>query len=130
MKNIIYQKWIPIHSIPERLFCEAIHDDYEGFRILLRGEALHSPMLRISFESVLAYRNIDEGSLLKTLNLLKDCEPSSFYLVQNSTWLVWFHEESYGMYEDRHIVHYAIFTSHDCIDVLSEYEPVVEWLNE
>ncbi len=128
MENQVYQKWVPIHSIPDILYCEALHDDYEGFRILLQGEASHSPILRVSFEFVLAYRNIDEGSAFKTLEVLNDAERSSFYIVQNSHWLTWFHEESCDIYKNRHITHYAILTSDDFIDVLSECEPVVEWL--
>ncbi len=129
-EKILYQKWTPLESIPDRLHCEAIHDDYEGFRILLRGEEANSRTLRLVFESPLAYRNIDEGSLLRTLNLIKDREKSSLYIVGNSPWVKWFHEESLGIYEGRKLIHYALITANDCIDVLTEFEPQVEWLNK
>ena len=125
-----YQKWIPVESIPTRMYCEAVHDDYEGFRILLKGEDPKSPVLRVSFESVLSYRNIDEGNLLRTLDLIRDREIHPLYTVQNSSWLKWFHEESYNIHVNSDIVHYSIMTHDDCIDILSEFEPTVEWLNK
>ena len=124
----MYKKWIPIDGIPKRLFCEAIHDDYEGFRILLRGEDNSSSMLRITFESLLAYRNIDEGNRLKTMEQATNFGSSSLYIVEDSTWIKWFNEESYGIHKSNKIIHYAIYTPNDCIDVLSEYEPKIEWL--
>ena len=125
-----YEKWMPVESIPRRMYCEAVHDDYEGFRILLKGEDPNSSVLRVSFESVLAYRNIDEGSLLKTLDLIKDREIHPLYIVRDSSWLYWFHEESYNIHANNDIVHYSVMTPNDCIDILSEFEPTVEWLNK
>jgi len=93
-----YKKWTPVDSIPKRMYCEAIHDDYEGFRILLRGEDLTLPMLRLSFESVLLYRNMDEGSMLRTLDLIKDIEIFPLYIVDNSDLMNWFHEENYNLF--------------------------------
>jgi hypothetical protein len=127
--NVLYQQWNPLESIPDRLYCEAIHDDYEGFRILLKGQETDSPTFRLAFDSPLAYRNIDEGRLLRTLNLIKDREKASLYEVKNSPWVKWFHDESLGIYEGRDLIHYAIITANDCIDVLTEFAPKAEWLN-
>ncbi|RJP74811.1 MAG: hypothetical protein C4522_22120 [Desulfobacteraceae bacterium] len=124
-----YKKWTPVDSIPKRMFCEAIHDDYEGFRILLKGEDPTSPMLRLKFDSVLLYRNIDEGAMLKTLDSIKDREIFPLYIVHNSKWIEWFHEESHNMFIGNEIVHYSIMTPDDVIDILSENPPNVEWLN-
>lgn len=129
MKKDNYVAWFPLKGIPARLYCEAVHDDYEGFRVLLRGEAANSPMLRIGFDPALAYRNTDEGNLLKTLSRIHDLGTSSLFVVQDSTWIEWFREESSPVYDGREIVHYAIYSASDCIDVLAEYRPTVEWLN-
>ncbi len=128
MANEIYKKWLPIEGAPKKLYCEGIHDDYEGLRILLKGEEAQSSILRLSFDSVFAYRNIDEGYLLRTLNKMDNPGESTFYIVENSTWIEWFNEESYGTLENSKITHYAIYTPNDCIDLLTEYEPKVEWL--
>jgi hypothetical protein len=130
MRNdVVFQKWTPLESIPDRLYCEAIHDDYEGFRVLLKGEDATSPVLRIGFSSVLAYRKVDEGSLLRTLDLMKNLNKFPLYTVSNSPFVKWLHEESYGIYKDSETIHYAILTANDCIDVLTEDEPKVEWLD-
>ena len=128
--KVLYQKWNPLESIPDRLHCEAVHDDYEGFRILLRGEEANSHTFRLAFDSPLAYRNIDEGNMLRTLNLIKEREKASLYIVKNSAWVKWFHEESLGIYEGHNLIHYALITANDCIDVLTEFEPKAEWLNK
>lgn len=130
MKKDQYKKWIPLEKIPSRLHCEGLHDDYEGFRILLKGDDPNSSMLRITFNAVLVYRNIDEGDLLLTIQTRPDLGHSALFTVENSTWLEWFHGESCEIHERETIVHYAIYTSNDCIDVLSAFEPTVEWLNE
>jgi hypothetical protein len=125
-----YEKWAPVDSIPNRMYCEAIHDDYEGFRILLKGEDSASPTLRLKFDSVLMYRNMDEGAMLKTLHAIKDRELFPLYIVKNSTWIEWFHEESYNTYTENEIIHISIITPDDVIDILSENTPDVEWMNK
>jgi hypothetical protein len=124
-----YEKWTPIDSIPKRMYCEAIHDDYEGFRILLKGEDSTSPMLRLSFDSVLLYRNMDEGTMLRTLDSIKNREIFSLYTVHGSSLIEWFHKESYNMFSEKEIIHYSIMTPDDVIDILSENQPNVEWVN-
>ena len=128
MKNR-YKKWYPLENIPVHLYCEGLHDDYEGFRILLRGDDPTSPVLRISFSPSLAYRNIDEGDLLRTIYGIPDLGASSLFMVENSTWLEWFQEESHGIHDGEDIMHYAIYTANDCIDVLSAFDPTVEWID-
>jgi hypothetical protein len=125
-----YKKWEPISGIPSELYVEALHDDYEFFRVLLKGKSPQAKMLRIYFDSVYAYRNIDEIYRLRTWNNFKGERPSSLFIVENSKWLEWFHEESQELYLEHSIKHYAIHTVQDCIDILSEHEPLVEWLND
>jgi hypothetical protein len=127
MENI-YKNWEPLKNIPRKLCCEGIHDDYEGFRILLR-ENNYSSVLRILFDAVRSYKWSDESDLLKTVASINDAGRSSLFIVDNSSWVKWFHEETYDIYKDSDIKHFAIYTSDDCIDVLSEFEPKVEWLN-
>lgn len=128
MKNK-YLKWNPLEGIPSHLSCEGIYDDYEGFRILLKGDETTAAMLRITFDAASAYRNIDEGDLLRTITAVKDTGKSSLYTVENSSWIEWFREESLGKHSKTRFIHYAIYTENDCIDVITEFEPEVEWLN-
>lgn len=128
MANEIYKKWLPIEGIPKKLYCEGIHDDYEGFRVLLKEEDSQSLVVRLTFETVLAYRNIDESYLLRTVDNINSPGESTLYIVENSLWVKWLHEESYGTLEGKNITHYAIYTPNDCLDILAEHEPKIEWL--
>lgn len=123
-----FDKWTPIDGLVAPLYLEALHDDYEGFRLLLKGGSEQDKVLRITFDRALSYRNTDEGDLLKTINK-QNSGGWSLYIVSNSDYLKWFSEESQSIHEDEDIIHYAIYTPNDCLDVLSSYPPKVEWLN-
>jgi hypothetical protein len=56
-----YKKWEPLEGIEAELWVEALHDDYEGLRIILRGNPVKSPVLRITFRHYYMYRNADES---------------------------------------------------------------------
>ena len=120
-----FEPWVPLNELPCRLYCEGIHDDYEGFRILLKGESLTDNMIRISFDGPLIYRYNSECS--KSLILF---EPGkrALYRTKESDWLDWFSVESCEVYGERDLVHYVLLTVESCIEVISEREPRVEWL--
>lgn len=94
------------------------------------GEQLDTPLLSILFEAQYAYRNIDESYRFDLPQTLRTFGPlRCFYLVRQSLWLDWFHRESMNAYSGRNLTHYAIVTSADCIDVISEIPPVVTALD-
>jgi hypothetical protein len=126
----IFTLWKPIDNLPKPVYVEAIHDDYEGFRILLRGDDLSSGVLRISFEDKLSYRNTDESYLLKNWNsMAKELAGENFYIIENSSYIDFFNDMTGHLYSDWQIKHYAIYTVSDCIDIISISPPVVEWLD-
>lgn len=126
----IFTLWKPIEDLPKPMYVEAIHDDYEGFRILLKGEEVSSRMIRISFEGKLSYRNTDESYLLKIWNSMeKELAGENFYIVENSSYIDFFNEMTGNLYSDWKIKHYAIYTISDCIDVLSTNPPIIEWIS-
>ena len=122
-----FRKWIPIEGLSGNLYLEGLHDDYEGFRLLLKEESNQQRILRITFDPALSYRNTDEGGLLRTIGN-KDLGTWSLFIVENSDYLMWFNEESYGIHQLENIIHYAIYTPNDCLDILSIYPPKVKWL--
>ena len=116
-------------GIPNDLSVEGIHDDFEGFRILLKGGSNDSKILRISFDFYLSYRNTDESYLSKIWCSLKDTDGGNLYTVLNSSYLEYLNETSAGLFPEKWtITHYAIYTTDDCLDVLAYQDPVVEWL--
>ncbi len=121
-------KWEPVSGIDKSLTCESLHDDYEGFRIILKGRGKGSDLLRITFESPLAYMNINESNRLKTVNETVNISEFSLFIVENSSWVKWFNKESFDLHEMNKVIHYGMYTLEDCIDVLSDTEPFVDWL--
>ena len=117
--------WQQIDGLPSHIFLDALHDDFEGFRLLLRGESPTLPPLRVRFESVLAYRVATESYRLR---LGENIVGSGIYIVENSRFIAWLTEESYGAWNPDGLTHYLIVTSDDCVDVVSEWPPSIEWL--
>ncbi len=127
-KNII-NVWPQLGDYPKRMFVEAIHDDWEGFRIIL-ADVEFKTRIRIAFINKLSYRNTDEGFLLQLWETAEEKKlGNTFYLISNSTYIDFFNEMSYGIHKDKDIKHYAIYSDADCIDVLSIAEPVINLLD-
>lgn len=129
METEKYKKWIPIKDIPGNLLLFGLHDNYEGFRILLRDEKT-SGVMRIFFDSFISYRNTDEGYLLKTHHERKGFVKWPLLIVENSRFLKSLHEEESVDKQllNEKSIHYAIITPNSCIDVISNSLPKVEWL--
>ena len=60
-----YYKWEPVKGIEKEMWVEAIHDDYEGLRILLKGSTISSIMLSVNFSHYYMYCNVDESYRIK-----------------------------------------------------------------
>lgn len=108
------------------MYCEAVHDDLEGFRIWLSPEK-PSRILVVRFDHVLCYVNSDEGKRLASVE--NDAEisfPHVFWKVENSALISEFHRQSLGTSESVAITHFAFLTSSDCIDVLALGDPIFE----
>ena len=129
MTEDVYEDWLPLGQIPDVLYCEGLVDDYGGIKITLKGRDLSSPSIEVGFRSVIAYRNINETYRLRTLNGAAFPERSqTLFVVQQSSWISWLKKESGGILDDKELIHYAIFTPEDCIDVVSEFPPTVIWV--
>ena len=127
-----YVAWCPLPDIPEELYVEALYDDVEGFRILLRAEDPTSPTLRVLFESMVAYRNMNEIYRNRTWQIWRKAGVKrlpALMMVEDSRWVQWLVEESGSILEAENVLHYAIYTPEDCIDVASQFPPIVNWLN-
>jgi hypothetical protein len=131
MRKNSFEKWEPISELPNEMYLEGLHNDYEGFRLLLKGIGDQAKMLRVTFSPVLAYRGIDEGDLISYDRFDEDDTLGrwGFFIVASSNYLEWFRQTSQGVRENEDIVHYAIYTPNDCLDILCAYSPKAEWLN-
>jgi len=119
-----YDVWFSVEDINGHFYLEELRDDSKVLKIILKNDET-GDFLHISFDGALTYRTIDEGYLLKSLCNLK----GGFFKVLESDYLKWFHSETLGiMKDDENIVHYGIYTPNECVDVISQTQPQVEWL--
>lgn len=124
-----YRPWRPLDGISDSLYLEGIHDDVEGLRLLLRGPDPTEPTLRVKFESVTAYRNINESYRNRTWETAATRGLPTLMTVENSQWIRWIVAESGGVLVAERLTHYAIYTEEDCVDVITEFPPDVDWPN-
>jgi len=127
-----YVSWNLIENQPQKMIIDSLHDDDEGLRVFLKDASIsgENRLLQIVFDPYISYRNMDECYRASTFDSNSDGLKDTFYIVNNSAWLNWFHKESKNIYNDRVIAHYSLITVADCIDILSEYPPEVFWINK
>ena len=121
-----YRRWNPVpHLEGKCLYVDAVHDDWEGFRIWFSMENKNAGVVAIvKFERVLLYTNSDESYRLSPVNNREQMKfPHLFWKVEDSELLKEFHRQSLQIYEDWEITHYAFLSASDCVDVLSVSEP-------
>jgi hypothetical protein len=124
-----FKKWEPVEGLEAEMWVEALYDDYEGLRILLKGN-ISSAILRFSFKHYYLYRNVDESYRLKLWREGNFDEMRwVFYKASASNLINWVYEESEEIYPKEEMVHYLIKTGADVIEVISKIPPAVEWLN-
>jgi len=128
----IYEVWEQTSEWPKNLYLQALLDDYEGFRLILEDKDGQGSVFKVSVDSHLAYRNIDEGDRLSSLRSLTQTRVrvAKVYLVKNSKWVHWFKEENAGKYDDDDLLHWAIITPNDWVDVISLEPPAFNRLTE
>lgn len=130
MKNSIMEikKWIPKEDVPKTCYLEGLRDDYDGFRLFLKGEDENGATLTISFENHLGYRNFNESERLKTLNNYPSLgEKWTFFIVEESEFTKWIVEESSEIVREQDVTHYLIATPEDIVEVLAKEAPIFSW---
>jgi hypothetical protein len=124
-KSQIFEVWEPIPGRTIDASVEALIDDWEGFRVLLRDHETNR-VIRIAFGSHVAYQSRDEGDFVgeasRSIGLGRGC----FYRVSDSEYLARFNADS--VRQLQRLMHFAIITDMDCIDVLALDEPDVKQL--
>jgi len=51
-----------------------------------------------------------------------------FYTISGSEYIDFFNQMTFGLYKDWKVVHYAIYTVQDCLDILFDQPPKIEWV--
>lgn len=129
MSDQVYCKWVAHAGLNSAPVVERLIDDDSGINVWLRLRGV-SRLLRVRFESVVAYRNINESYRLSTWSAMDGHGwGGNCITVENSRWIDWLREEAGGVLDSVALMHYCIFTDEDCIDVVTEFEPDVQWVD-
>jgi hypothetical protein len=121
--------WSPFPEYRDFSF-NAIHDNSEGFRILLEANCdrlSNKQALRIRFPLAgpMYYHRADESFLLSPESTIGN-PSATFQRTRASDLIERFHMFSCNFYREDSIVHYCIYTVNECIEVLSVVEPFCE----
>ena len=122
-----YRKWNPIPNLEDKyLYVEAVHDDWEGFRILFTGENRNfGVVVIVRFENPLLYVNSNESFRLSPVKNSEPLNfPHTFWQVEESELINEFQRQSLEIYKNWEIKHFVFIGGEDCIDVLSVEEPI------
>jgi hypothetical protein len=100
--------------------------DAEGV-LTLELEDEKSGRIDIRFDSYFAYRKMDEGDFLTTIQDVTSQRQSiaTLYEVRNSSFLEWFNKESEGVRADQSLKHFAVLCLNDIVDVIALEPPEI-----
>jgi hypothetical protein len=121
----IYEVWRPSPTCSRTVSVEALIDDWEGFRLLLRDHDTKR-VVRMRFNGHVFYMNRDEGDLAGVSDVGDGLGRGSFYVVANSELVSRF--ATLSLRQPKGLTHYAIVTGTDCVDVLATEPPLVDEL--
>ena len=121
-----YERWDPIRDLPNNPFFYEMYFKKGTLIVLLKQSDLADRCLKIEFSNPLGYRIVNESGRLKTLDrqvIYTFCKTDA------SKFLQWFNGESYGMFDNLAKDHYMVCSSDNIIDVITNQEPKVLWIN-
>jgi hypothetical protein len=129
MEDERFERWEPIDGLPAKMYLDAMLDDREGFRIILRANEPKARTLRIVFDDPVCYRGAHEAYLLKRVYETHDIYPWPIFIVRNSRYVRWFYAQAVDAIDkDGH--HYHIAAMDEMVDIISARPPVISWLSD
>ena len=127
-----WSKWEPITNLSKKYYVESISESIaDGFKIILIDDKNPEKKVLISWpNSVDAYRSTYESFTLLTLHKLDERYGKQFYdwtffKIENSEYLNWVSEQSYGITESLNFKHFCIYGTESMVDIIANYEPEV-----
>jgi len=131
METII--KWEPISSTYGELYLENLSYGNGGLSILLKEKENTEKLLKIQFKLFMGFRTFAEFYRLRAVseNPMSNSPDSkwTFFVSEDDELIQWLKDENYNILStERRFKNYVIWTPDDIIEVISEEEPLVEWV--
>lgn len=122
--------WNPLNIPDCRAFSVDISQDENGTEFAVECEDMSVSLL---FEGyVPAYVYSDESIRMATYTPVQEKNNDRYYFrkwflykIENSDFMKWAMEESYGLYENYGYQHFCIVTADEVVDILSTVEPTI-----
>lgn len=121
-----YIPWLPFKEWPKEIYFDSL-SFAQGFLKICLKKMNSEEKVEIVFESCVAYMVSDENCHMKFMQKYSGGIFSIVYVVHNSGYIRYLHEQSYGIYENEDLIHIAIYTPIECIDVVTRKMPFVRW---
>ena len=125
----IYKKWDPISDPPFPIDLESLNHRGQNLLLIFYAENHPSKKLSILFNDIYAYRETGDEFRSHFWHEVELEEDHAFFLVEDSDYLVWFNQQSADEFNHLVILHYAIWTTENWIDILSVHKPDVKWID-
>ncbi len=116
--------WRPHPAFGPNGNLSALFHDPETWDLVLRlRDWREEDTLELRFDHQIAYRNSDESFRNWPTN--RDWGVSSFWRIEGSRWIRSLRHEALGRLDHVSLIHYAIFTDTDCLDIAAAWKPFV-----
>lgn len=133
-----WTQWKPLEGLANEYDIISITLAGKEFKILLGDARDDSPDVRISYNDyfISEFRSTSETFRLSTISYLDKkyggdfYSEWSFFKIEDSQYLKWLSEQSYGISDDCRLTHFCILTDDDFFDFIASKEPKVEFVYE
>ena len=133
-----WESWEPAAGISGRYYIKKIVEDWEiGLQIFMISDDDKDKKICITFEKSPWIYKVSAGvTNYKRVDFLEQTYGKSFYAlstffkVTDSFYLIFFGEETYGLWEDIKFTHFVFWCTDTIIDVINKKEPTVTFLQD
>ena len=123
-----YKAWNPVPAIQgERLYLEAVHDDWEGFRVWFRHHEPSRQVLIFKFETPIAHFASNESYRIAGFKPEPESDPGNIWTVEQSELVELVRRQSAGTMSADEMTHFVLLSSEDCIDVVAATQPGITY---
>ena len=130
-----WTRWEPVEGLAMKYYIDSVSDAKNGFEIIF-SKPNDKNKVRVLFQdNIDSYIKTDESYRLSVIHELGKKYGKNFYgywtffKVENSGYLQWLSEQSYGLSNYRPLLHFSFVTADSILDVIAAYEPVIEIVN-
>jgi hypothetical protein len=116
--------WKPKENLIEKYHIDFVIDNDNGLIIKLSNR-INNKKLIIKWGGVVeSHMYSKEGCNTELFNSL-DSKKWTFFKIEDSKYVKWIKEQSWGIYDDRELKHFSIIGSNAVLDIIIDYEPII-----